>query len=172
MRAIGLTLALLLGLATGPSGLLAQRSLVVESAGGVVGSLAGFGLGWAAFGDHACGDDLTCVLRRAGALSATSAIGAVSGAWLAGRLGATEPSVVGGALGAVVGVAAGIGLAKVFEEAGEGRGAQMVAFSVPLGMLTGVGSRIGAALRGSPNEPSQASLEIRPPPPRFRRSRR
>ena len=132
----------------GPRPAEAQRKLAVEASGGVVGALAGFGLGWAVLGERECGDDLECVFRNVAAVSATSALGGAAGTWLAGKWGGTEPGLVGAGVGAVVGVAAGLGLAKVFEEAAERDAAVVVAFSIPVGVLAAVGSRVEAGRRG------------------------
>lgn len=121
-------------------------SYLIETAGGTVGSLAGFGLGLAVSRPDECNnEDLACILNGVAVGLATSAVGAGAGAYGAGRWQNTEPSGWGAALGGVLGAAAGLGVVKLMDEtspgSGEGIGA-IVAYGVTHGLVTAAFTRI------------------------------
>jgi hypothetical protein len=122
----------------------------IDAAGGAVGSLAGFGLGALAMRDSCEAEDLECYLDAVGAVVLSASVGSTLGAWAAGEIGGTEPSLLGAALGSLAGAVAGAGIIKLIDEAdsdgGDGGGAGF-AFVVTQGMVTALGSRIGAAVR-------------------------
>jgi hypothetical protein len=124
------------------------RAFLVETAGGVGGSLLGFGLLFLQGDD--CGEDLGCTLRHAFEAVALGTVASAGGAYLAGRLADTQPSGVGAVLGAVVGVAAGVGLWHLFTEdldVVNNERAAVLSYTVTQGVFTALGSRIGSALR-------------------------
>lgn len=121
----------------------------VETGGGVLGSLAGVGAGLLIFNPDACdNEDIECILQRVTSVGVTSAVGATVGTLISGRLGRTSPSGWGAAIGAIAGVAAGAGAVQLLEEAsGTTRGTAVIAYSVSQGLITAIGSRIGAGIR-------------------------
>lgn len=126
------------------------RSFAVETAGGVLGSAAGIGLGLAMARPDECGnEDLACILRGVGATGLVAAITAPLGTYVLGKTQDTRPSALGAALGSIAGLAAGAGLIKLFDEAGstvDGVAAVAVV-SITHGAVTALGSRLAAALR-------------------------
>jgi hypothetical protein len=122
----------------------------IEAAGGTIGSVAGFGIGMAIFDEEDCGDDLVCIFEGVAGVLALSSAGATVGTWGLGSAANTNPSVLGAALGSIVGAAAGLGMLKVLEEIesdwDEGTAA-IVGFTVTQGVFTAIGSRVGKALR-------------------------
>jgi uncharacterized membrane protein YfcA len=133
-----------------------QRSsgsaFAIEALGGVAGSLAGVGAGLLI--TRAVGgcesEDLVCNLRRAATTGAAGVVGATAGAYLAGRAGDTEPSVIGSLLGALAGAAAGVGVLHLLTEEtslGDNNATLVVAYSVTQGIVAAIGSRIVSAAR-------------------------
>ena len=123
---------------------------LTEAAGGALGSAAGFGLGLVVFDDENCGDDLDCIFEDVAGVLVSASAGATLGTWIVGEMADTEPSLGGAALGSLVGAVAGLGVIKLLDEADpdadEGVTA-VIGFAVSQGMITALGSRIGAALR-------------------------
>lgn len=123
----------------------------IEAAGATLGSAAGLAAGLALSRPDRCGqDDVACIVQGLGAAALVSAAAAPLGVHVAGKVGETRPSLVGAAAGSVAGVAAAAGILKLLEEAdawgAEGIPAAVV-YSVTHGVLTALGSRIGASLR-------------------------
>ena len=122
----------------------------IEATGATLGSLAGFGLGMALVDEDACGDDLGCIFSGLGTVLLVSSAGAVAGTWVAAEIGDTDVSLGGAALGSVAGAAAGLAFLKVLEEIEPGLddgASAIVSFTISQGIVTALGSRIGAALR-------------------------
>ena len=123
-------------------------AVLIEAAGGTAGSLAGFALVYSTSG-RCDVEDLACNLQHAGAAVLVATAGAAAGAYLAGRLARTQPSMVGAALGAVVGAAGGIGVAHLLTEelnlVNSDTGA-IIGYAVAQGTLTALGSRVARAL--------------------------
>ena len=82
------------------------ESFFVEAAGGVLGS--GLGAGIVLLSTSCGGDDLGCGILKIGSAGLVGAIGATLGTTLAARHTGSRRSVVGAALGAVVGTGAGL----------------------------------------------------------------
>ncbi|MCI0435309.1 MAG: hypothetical protein L0271_16960 [Gemmatimonadetes bacterium] len=129
----------------------AGNALLVESAGGILGSGAGLGLGLLLADAGGCvSDDISCYIENAAIAAAISTIGSGLGTNLAGRIGSTRPSAVAGWIGAIAGAAAGIGVTHLLaEELDLTRSDLVLAFSYSItqGVVSAVGSRIGAWLR-------------------------
>jgi hypothetical protein len=151
-------LALLVALLGGvivPSGLAGQgrsgaEAWAIETAGGSVGSLAGFGVGALMARGDCEAEDLECYLDAVGRVLLTASAGATLGAWALGKAADTEPSLIGAAVGSLAGALAGAGVIKLIDEAsdgGGGDGGAVIGFSIAQGAVTALGSRIGAALR-------------------------
>jgi hypothetical protein len=119
-------------------------SFLIEAAGGIVGSLAGFGLVYSTV-DECDSEDLVCNFGHAGAAVGVATAGATGGVYLAGRLGGTNPSMVGAALGALAGAAAGLGMAHVVTEelnlVNSDAGA-IITYGITQGIVAALGSRI------------------------------
>lgn len=74
------------------------RAFAIEAAGATAGSLLGFGVVYLA--RDSCGvEDLGCTIKKAGLGIGLSTVGAAAGNHMAGRLGGTNPSGWGAALG-------------------------------------------------------------------------
>jgi hypothetical protein len=122
-------------------------ALLIEALGGTVGSLVGIGI----IGLTAnCGvDDLGCVILNVGAGGLLGAIGATVGTTLAARYTGSRRSVLGAALGAVVGTGAGLGIHYVFNQSSDrnlGDAVVVPIFVVSQGVFAALGSRLfGAA---------------------------
>lgn len=124
-------------------------AFAVESAGGIAGSLAGFGVGYAV-AERCDGEDLVCNLEHAAAAVATGTVFSALGAYGAGRLGDTRPSGLGASLGALVGAAAGIGawhLATEELDVVRSDVGAVLTYGVTQGIITALGSRLVRALR-------------------------
>jgi hypothetical protein len=123
--------------------------MVIEAAGGTLGSAAGIGVGLAVARPDECdGEDIECILRGVGAVGLIAAVTAPLGTYALGNALDTGVSGWGALLGSVAGLAAGAGVIKLFDEAGEnldGAGA-VVAVSLTHGVVTALGSRLAAAL--------------------------
>lgn len=150
-RTLVLTGALALG-TTAP--LAAQRSDAgrwgIEAIGATLGSAAGAAIGVAVVDRVDCGEDLYCVLGQLGLTLTLASAGAAGGDLLVGNAARTEPSVLGAAIGALVGAGAGLATTKLYDELVEhvpGRVPIVLTFTLTQGSLTALGSRIGAALR-------------------------
>lgn len=122
-----------------------------EFAGAVVGSLAGLGLGLLiARPDECNNEDLACILRGIGVAGLTAFAGAPVGAVLLGNLADSSPSVWGALIGSAAGLAAGAGLVHLADEVDDDALPvlyNLVIFGGTHGLLTALGSRIGAAIR-------------------------
>lgn len=129
----------------------AGSSFLIEFVGATAGSLVGLGLGLRiARPDECNNEDLECILRGVGVAGLTSFVGAPAGAVLLGNMAETSPSVWGAWIGSAAGVAAGAGLLKLAEEVDDDTlpvRYSLVVFSGTHGLLTALGSRIGAAIR-------------------------
>src|SRR5688500_1906284 len=122
-----------------------SASFAYEALGGIAGSLAGFGLGYALFSDDCEGDDITCELESAGMTIVISAAAATAGSHLAGRAFDTNPSLAGAALGSVIGAVAGVGAWHLVTEDLDivsGVVPAALTYSIVHGVLTALGSRI------------------------------
>lgn len=126
-------------------------AFLIEFAGATAGSLAGLGLGLLiARPDDCNNEDIECILRGIGVAGLTSFAGAPAGAVLLGNWADTSPSVWGALIGSAAGVAAGAGLLKLAEDVDDDALPVLyglVLFSGTHGLLTALGSRIGAAIR-------------------------
>ena len=151
--------ALLLPMTSG--GLLAQdaptstrstgQRFMIEWGGGAVGSAVGGGIGLLIVSESDCpSEELACSFEKAGIALAASALGSGTGAWLAGRIGDTEPSGLGAAIGALLGVPAGIGVVHLLSEDTEwvrSDALLFVSYALTQGIVSAIGSRIVASLR-------------------------
>lgn len=127
-----------------------SRAFAVEAVGGALGSAAGVGVGLALTGPEQCGEDLGCALRALGTSGLLSSAAAPLGVRVAGAMGETRPSMGGAVIGSLAGVAAGVGMLKLLEEStrpGIRQVPALVVHSATHGIVTALGSRIGAALR-------------------------
>lgn len=138
---VGAADVMLQPVAAQPSG---AHSFLIEAAGGVGGSLLGFGAIY--FANDSCDvDDLGCTLESVFTGIAIGTATSAAGTWLAGRAGKTDPSLLGAALGAVVGVGAGVGLWHLFTEeldVGNRRIAAALSYSAAQGITAAAGSRL------------------------------
>jgi hypothetical protein len=126
------------------------RAFVWEATGGILGSAAGIGLGIAVADPDECdAEDLECILRGVGAVGLVAAVSAPLGTYILGDVLDTEPSPWGAALGSIAGLAASLGVIKLFDEAGNGveGAAAVVVVSLTHGVVTAVGSRLLASMR-------------------------
>ena len=151
--------ALLLALASLPAATAdAQRAtrsgvsaFAIEAAGGTVGSLAGVALGLAVARIDSCdSEDLACILSGLSVGGRGGVGGATLGTVVVGRRFDTRPSTAGAIVGSVVGVAAGLGVVHLITEEAStrlGRVGGVLVFSTTQGLLTALGSRIGASIR-------------------------
>lgn len=128
----------------------ASGGFAIEALGGALGSAVGVGVGLLITDPGDCGgEDLQCILEGLGITGLVAAAGAPVGTLLAGHAWDTQPSLLGAALGSIAGIAVGLGVIKLFDEAGvslEGLGAG-VTFTLSHGVVTALGSRWVAALR-------------------------
>lgn len=125
------------------------ESFGIETAGASAGWLVGFGMGRLLVGDD-CGEDMGCMFSDLALVLATASGGSALGAWGLGRSLDGDPSLAGAAIGSVGGAAAGLAILKMLEEIDPSLddGLQaVIAFTLVQGMVTAVGSRIGAGLR-------------------------
>ena len=127
------------------------RAFVIETAGGTVGSLAGVTLGLAvARIDNCDSEDLACILSGLSLGGLGGVVGATLGTVVVGRRFDTRPSTAGAIAGSLVGVAAGLGVVHLITEEAStrlGRVGGVLVFSTTQGLLTALGSRIGASIR-------------------------
>jgi hypothetical protein len=126
-------------------------AFLIEAAGGTVGSATGFGLGVLIADVGGCGsDDIGCWLSRLGiALGISGATSAV-GALLTGHMGDTQPSTAGAIVGGIAGIPAGVGVVHLISEELDltrDDAVTWVSYVFTQGIVTALGSRIGAALR-------------------------
>lgn len=141
--------ALLLAAAPAAAQSNSTEALGIEWSGGTIGSVVGLGVGLLLVHPGRCpGEDVGCVLERLGLIALTTAVTAPLGAWSAGEFAGTDPSATGAAIAGLVGAAAGVGALRALSELGmEPRGvAAVVVYTVTQGLVTGAGSRIGAAV--------------------------
>jgi hypothetical protein len=125
------------------------RSLAIETLGAATGSALGFGAAVALSDARACGEDLACLLGDVALAVSVATAASAAGALIAGRAFDTEPSVLGAIVGAVVGAGAAIGVEHLLsEEAGMnlGDGTRVGVFALTQGLVTALGSRMGARL--------------------------
>ena len=145
-------------LSLAPAGAVAQRetrsgvnAFAIEAAAGTVGSLAGVALGLAVASVDSCdSEDLSCILSGISVGGLGGVIGATLGTVVAGRRLDTRPSAAGAFIGSLIGVAAGIGVVHLITEEAStrlGRVGSVLVFSTTQGVVTALGSRIGATLR-------------------------
>jgi phosphate/sulfate permease len=125
------------------------QAFAIEAAGGVAGSLIGFGV--VLLGDDDCDvEDLGCHLERAFLGIALGTLGSAAGTYLAGRAFDTRPSGAGATLGAVVGAAAGIGAWHLFTEELDlvnRTEAAVVVYALTQGVMAALGSRLLRSLQ-------------------------
>lgn len=133
---------------TTPSGV---SAFAIEAAGATVGSLAGVTLGLVIAGIDRCdNEDLACQLSGLSVGGVGGVVGATLGAVLIGRQLDTRPSTAGAIVGSLAGVAAGIGVVHLLTEEANvrlERVGSVLVFSVTQGLVTALGSRIGASIR-------------------------
>ena len=127
-------------------------ALAIEAVGGVAGSLAGVGAGLLITrAVNECeSEDLVCDLRRVTTTAVASVIGAAAGTYVAGRAADTDPSLLGGILGALAGTAAGVGVVHLLTEetnVARNNATLVIAYSVTQGIVAAVGSRVVASFR-------------------------
>lgn len=159
MRQHSILVALLVGLVVvAPTNAHAQRAtpsgvsaFAIEAAGGTVGSIVGVTLGIAiARIDDCDSDDLACLLSGLSVGGVGGVVGATLGTVLVGRRFNTRPSTAGAIVGSLVGAAAGIGVVHLLTEEANmrlERVGSLLVFSVTQGLVTALGSRIGASIR-------------------------
>jgi len=127
------------------------RSFGIEATGGIIGSAAGAGLGIAISGVTRCpaDDDVICVFERLGVAAAIATASSAAGTYYAGKMGDTRPSAPGAIIGSLAGVAAGLGVLRLIDETDSrlGEVGSGIVFAVSHGIVTALGSRIGAAIR-------------------------
>ena len=154
-----LLFALLVGLTVvPPANAHAQRAtpsgataFAIEAAGGTVGSIVGVTLGIAiARIDDCDNEDLACLLSGLSIGGVGGVVGATLGTVLVGRQFNTRPSTAGAIVGSLAGAAAGIGVVHLLTEEANmrlERVGSLLVFSVTQGVVTALGSRIGASIR-------------------------
>jgi hypothetical protein len=159
MRLPSILIAMLAGLAAvTPANADAQRAapsaasaFAIEAAGGTVGSIAGLTLGLAVARIDDCdSEDLACLLSGLSVGGVGGVIGATLGTVLVGRRFNTRPSTAGAIVGSLAGAAAGIGVVHLLTEEANmrlERVGSVLVFSVTQGLVTAIGSRIGASIR-------------------------
>ena len=158
-REHSILVALLVGLAVvAPANAHAQRAtpsgaraFAIEAAGGTVGSIVGVTLGIAiARVDDCDNEDLACILAGLSVGGVGGVVGATLGTVLVGRQFNTRPSTAGAIVGSIAGAAAGIGVVHLLTEEANmrlERVGSLLVFSVTHGLVTAIGSRIGASIR-------------------------
>jgi hypothetical protein len=126
-----------------------SAAFAYEALGGALGSLAGFGIGYALFADDCEAEDLSCELQGAGFTIAISAATAAAGSHIAGRAFDTDPSLPGAVVGSVIGAVAGIGAWHLVTEDLDIVSDIVPAaltYSVVHGVFTALGSRLARRL--------------------------
>jgi hypothetical protein len=127
----------------------AGQSFALEAAGGIAGSMLGFGVIY--LSNDRCGvEDLGCTLESVFTGIVIGTVASAGGAYFAGKAGNTDPSLLGASLGAIAGVGAGIGLWALFTEqldVGNKEIAAALTFTVTQGLVTALGSRLLRGLR-------------------------
>lgn len=153
-RVSGTVLCLVVCVATAsPAQQTGVRAFGIEAAGGIAGSMAGIGIVSVIHGGLArsCDpEDLACIMKRVGAAGVGSVIGAAAGTVVAGRIGRTNPSLLGASIGALAGAAAGVGVVHLLGEEMNlnfDRTTSFLTYSVVQGIVTALGSRAVAAIR-------------------------
>ena len=125
------------------------QAFAIEAAGGVAGSLIGFGV--VLLGEDECDvEDLGCHLERAFLGIALGTLASAAGTYLAGRAFDTQPSGAGATLGAVVGAATGIGAWHLFTEELDlvnRTEAAVVVYALAQGVMAALGSRLLRSLQ-------------------------
>ena len=126
-------------------------AFAIEAAGATVGSLAGVGIGLAAARIDSCdSEDLACILSGLSVGGLGGVIGATVGDVVVGRSFNTRPSTAGAIVGSLLGAAAGLGVVHLITEEAStrlGRVGGVLVFSTTQGLVTALGSRIGASIR-------------------------
>jgi hypothetical protein len=126
---------------------LSLRAFGIEALGGSAGSALGFGAVRLLADEASCGDNLSCSLSTAGSAVLLATVASAGGSYAAGRLGGTSPNGAGSALGAVAGAAAMVGVDHVLSNVDVRDTSRYIAYAVSQGLLTALGSRIGALVR-------------------------
>lgn len=125
------------------------QAFAIEAAGGIAGSLLGFGIVY--LGEEDCSvEDLGCHLENAFLGIVLGTIGSATGAYVAGRTFDTRPSGAGATLGAVAGAAAGIGTWHLFTEELDlvnRTEAAVAVYVITQGVFAALGSRLVRALQ-------------------------
>lgn len=141
LRPAAVTMARIHEPAAPPTG---GRSFAIEAAGGVAGSLLGFGL-VRLVRDPCNVEDLACILESVFSGIVLSTAASAAGTYLAGRVGETEPSLPGAVLGAVAGAGVGIGLWHLLTEeldVGNRPYIAILSYSAAQGVTSALGSRL------------------------------
>jgi hypothetical protein len=126
--------------------ILQQRSggsaFLIEALGGTAGAFVGGGL--ILLAREECDvEDTVCILESLGVAGIGSVLGATAGTYFAGKAADTQPSLVGAGLGAALGLAAGVGVVKLLDEANvRGKYIPIVSLIITEGTLTALGSRL------------------------------
>lgn len=133
--------------AVSPAARSPAAALGIEALGGTGGSAIGFHMVRLLSDRIACGENLSCTLGNAATALLLGSVGAAAVSYASGRIAGTEPSGAGAVIGAVVGAAAVVGVDHVLSNINTSDRHRYVAFAVTQGLLTAIGSRIGALLR-------------------------
>ena len=133
------------------NGVSGTRAFAAESAGGVLGSVAGAIAGLAISRPDRCGvDDLACTIKGLGVAGVGSVIGATAGTIIGGRSIGSRPSGLGAFAGSLAGAVAGVALVHAMTEEANlklEKPATIAVYSLTQGMFAAIGSRIVASLR-------------------------
>lgn len=128
-----------------------SSAFLIETAGATLGSAAGFGIALAISRPDECsGDDLACVLQKIGVSLLVSAGSATAGDLVVGNMSHTRPSAPGAFIGSLAGIAAGVGFVHLLSEELDltrSDATLFVSYSFAQGVVTALGSRIGAWIR-------------------------
>lgn len=129
-----------------------SNAFLVEAGGGALGSISGIGAGYwlSDLGDCAHTEDLECILQGLGTMFLGGTVGAAVGSYGLGRWADTGPSGWGASLGSVAGFGVGIGILTLLDEAYPDMDTVtvFVTYGTIQGVVTAVGSRLGAGSRG------------------------
>jgi hypothetical protein len=126
-------------------------AFAIEAAGATVGSVAGVTLGLAVSRTDRCDtEDLACILSGLSVGGVGGVVGATVGTLVMGHQYNTRPSTAGAIVGSIAGIAAAVGMVHLITEEASirlGRVGSVLVFSGTHGLVTTLGSRIGAAIR-------------------------
>jgi hypothetical protein len=119
-------------------------AFVIEGTAAIAASAVS--LGAAVMSIDKCGDDLGCGIGVIGLGLVGAAVLAPVADVVVGHAFNTKPSAIGAAVGSIVGSAAAIGLVYLITEAGgfQNEPEVIVAYAVPHGVFTALGSRLFA----------------------------